>query len=457
MTRSNQEELLAQRIGYTFLVHLNPFKNSIIIIKSLIIKISQEFKCEWLPGGKWLSKNPIKIENFEQYFDLALDKYSEYSEGLQSRIIGTLIFDEYPTLIYFNKIQEGWTIGFYCSKEIDSKNVFEDSSYWEELDILLNKLVIEFFKDVNYKFNKILSGPYTKLFIIENLKDVRSHDFTEQQLINSDKSLNIFLEENFCIKGNIPYTLPRSVINNNFFLIRKPSFNYSKKIEEKFLLIPTNPNLNLIDRLSIIEPIGSIEFYYSIFHSSLSDSKKGIIKVNKSLPFLFKMLDSLNDSTQNLELLKKRFLKINKKYRKLINSYTKISLFNEDLYNAYNNANNYLSTILEDQHYSNVKEKRIKKDIVGVFESMLNEFTYKHAKSLSTASSSISRSYTSFTALSNQVNTAYQLYLSTAMNKYTKQIKLLTIVLIIIGLVTIFPIFKDIIIYFSDLLKSTVK
>lgn len=452
MSRSNQKKFIVERIGYTFLVHLNTFKNSNTVLKSLIIKISQEFKCEWIPGGKWLSKNPIKIQDFEQYFDLALDKYSEYSEGLQSRIIGTLIFGEYPTLIYFNKIQEGWTIGFYCSKDIDSKNVFEDNSYWKELDVLLNRLVIEFFKDISHKFNKLLSGPYTKIFIIEKLKDTHSSDFIEKQLIDSDKSLNIFLEENFCIKGNIPYTLPRSVINNNFFLIRKPSFNYSSKIEEKFLLIPTNSNLNLIDRLPIIEPIGSVEYYYSEFHSSLSDSKKGIIKVNKSLPFLFKMLDSLNDSTQDLDLLRKRFFKINKEYRKLINNYTKISLFNEDLYNSYNNANNYLSTILEDQYYSNVKEKRIKKDIVGVFESMLNEFSYKHAKSLGTASSSISRSYTSFTALSNQVNTAYQLYLSTAMNKYTKQIKVLTILLIIIGIITLYPIIKELIIYISNLL-----
>lgn len=453
MNSISQTKIITTNIGYALCLHFDSFPSIDEIIRQSIYRAYEKYSCYWLMGSEWLSDSPIDKDHFNEYFRKELEEYSKYRKGINTRVIGTLIINDLQALAFFRKIHDEYTVVLYNSRDFQHEDYEQLERAWSQQSESVSKLSEFLFSDAPSEFKHNLFGPPTLFYIINKTKGIVSADDVENNLTNSGSEFYSFIKRFFCAKGVHPERLPRGTVNNEFVLIRHPSYYYSEKLNEKFMLIPIRPELHLPARMRVIDIVAAVEHYHSRFYAYLKAAGVILESVGEQTRFLSQILREKDFSSMSLRQIKVEFIGITKNYRELIDNYLSATALQEELDHTYDDVSHLVSGLVQESSYSTDKERRINRNIEGPVESIMLEFKMRHTKALRMISASISRSYTSFKTLSEEISSLYQIAIANTMLGYTVQIKYLTIVLVIFGIVAIAPYLTNGMRFILSLLK----
>ena len=282
--------------------------------------------------------------------------------------------------------------------------------------------------------------PNTVFYIINPLYTDISVDSINEMLENSSSPISHFLLNYFCIKGVNPQKLPRSIIDNRFYVLRHPSYYFNQDLSEKFLLLPVYEDSNIIYWVRTIDLIASIEFYFTKFFY--------LIKVSYDLlSSIDSKTKSIVDSMNEMKLTSLKPKETNNVLIKLINlsqelfpQYPLCDKLQEELEHLYNDTTHLIDNILKPNIYSQASEQHVSNEIQGAIETIGNEFQMRINLILRNLPRITGRLYHTLTNITNLTRSYYEITSNKTMINYTRNIRALTIILILLTIVLIVPL-----------------
>jgi len=443
-------ESKAKQLCLCITLHIFPFDNIDNEIKAKISSFLQKFPySEWKEGNYWNPGKTVDLRGFPDSFEKEIQNFNLYLEGIQTRNIGSIIFEN-PSLkedtavsffiTSFRKIHDGYCITFYALGKEQSLTFMKCIPEWQKLKSEGMELIETMLIRESDTFKDKLVGPPTIFYAITTLNADVDKNKIEEELREKSSTFNKFVKTLLCTQGTKNINLPASLIDDNILTIRHPSFNYSFKLNENFFLIPLN-KINIEVLIKTIDILSSIEFYFAnIFMyaelsgqllAQLKSATQPIHSIIKKLHFSFH-----NDVSGKMSTLRSSRLKLLDMYITANNALDEIEHSFSDL--------TYLvsSTIIQSSH-SQIFEKQFSTLAEGVVKSIGIDAEMRVKNAQIYISKIGGRSYSMSSEVSSILSTYRTEELNTNMLRYTKQVKGLTVFIAILTALTLLYQFKE--------------
>lgn len=427
----DRNDCIANQLGYCLSIHMAHIDGIDAILKDLISQFLDKYNGKWIQGTYWQSTGEPTKNNFEQFFDEEIVTYQKLISGIQTRVIGNIVITNPANLITesksssfiisFRKIHEEYEIMMFAfAKEVET-SINEFGIRFNELENEIFRVWELFFSGADESVKNRYYLPNTVFYFVERWNEEVSKETLVQNLNDQSSEFFKFINEYFCIQGTEPIKIPKSVIDDKFYVFRHPSYYYSQELSEKFLLMPANDSANLSSLIRIVDIISSVEFYFTKFFYLV----RGVYGL---LAEIDEKSRTLINSFYKTELTTLRQEETEAELRKFIalshELYPKFPLCDKliaELEHQYSDASHLIGGITTSSVYSQASEKPFTDGSQGAIETIGLEFQMRLQEILRNLPRNLGRLYHDLNSVTNLIKSYYDIVKNESLDSQEKE------------------------------------
>lgn len=429
----NRENGLSKQHGYCLSMHLAHIDGIDGILKDFISRFLKKYDGSWINGTYWQSKlDPDKVY-FEKAFDEEIATFYKLISGIQTRVIGNVLIDTPSNLITnsesssyilsFRKIHEEYEIMIFAFAKEAKTPLEEFENQFNALEKEIFNVWELFFLDADESLKNRYYLPTTVFYFVQGWNEAVSKEALIQNLRNPSSHFFKFINYYFCVQGTEPIKIPKSIIDDKFYVFRHPTYYYSQELSEKFLLIPVNQSTNLDSLIRTVDIISSIEFYFTKFFNLVRGVYELLSEIDEKSRTLISSFYKTEITTLKQEETEKELKKFISLSQELYPKFPLCEKVIAELEHLYSDASHIIGGITSNSVYSQASEKPFSDDTQGAIETIGFEFQMRLTEILRNLPRNLGRLYHDLNSITALIKSYYDLVKNEGLNRQDKESK----------------------------------
>lgn len=423
--------LTATKLGLCLSMHFASLDGVDEILKSFISRFLDTYKGSWIQGTHWQSKGEATKSSFEQSYDEELAIYQKLISGIQTRVIGNIVIDNPANLITesesssfvisFRKIHEDYEIMMFAFAKEAETSINDFGHRFNGLEKEIFGVWESFFVNADENVKNRYYLPNTVFYFIERWNEEVPKETLVQDLNDQSSEFFKFISDYFCVQGTEPIKIPKSVIDDKFYVFRHPSYYYSQELSEKFLLMPASDLADLSSLIRTVDIISSVEFYFTKFFYLVRGVYGMLAEIDEKSRTLINSfykteLTTLRQEETETEL--KKFIGLSHEL------YPKFPLCDKliaELEHQYSDASHLIGGITANSVYSQAAEKPFTDDCQGAIATIGLEFQMRLQEILRNLPRNLGRLYHDLNSVTNLIKSYYDIVKNESLDSEEKE------------------------------------